>query len=90
MGEGGRVQSTQEVTQRFESQRREEIRRSEGIERSKRSGRVLQVDLIIWSFGSLFIIFVTLMLNGEGSLGFKSFVSCYNLYCYCQVITRIP
>lgn len=72
---GEEIQSTQQVTERFESQRTGERRRGEGIERRSKRGGVLHVDFIIWSFASLFTVFVTLVLSGEGNLGFRSFVS---------------
>lgn len=61
---GGGIQSTQKVTQGFESLRRREIRRGEGIKKQgikKVGGGSTAVHLIIWSFGSLFTVFVTLI-----------------------------
>lgn len=50
---------------------------------------VLQVDVVIWAFASVFTVFVTLMPRGKETLG-SGQLSCYNLYCYCQARTRIP
>lgn len=51
---------------------------------------VLQVDLIVRSFGLLFTVFVTPVLNGKALCsGHLCPITIY-LYCHCQVMTRIP
>lgn len=58
---------TQEVSQGFESYRsRGEIGRGEGIkERAGNKGKLSQVLLMLWSYGSLFAIFLSPLLSGQ-------------------------
>lgn len=93
----GVAQSTQEGTEGFESLRRrediEELKEQKKKRKWKR-GRVLQVNLIILVLGSLFVPLTNSYICNScvqwRNLVFRLFVSCYNLYCYYQIMTRIP
>ena len=51
---------------------------------------VLQLNLILWSSGSLPTILVPTVLNGKALCSGQLCPVRIYLYCHCQVMTRIP